>query len=180
MGLTAYYLDEPDRKVDTELLDRLGVVHWNLDPTMYENDPELEKIREERGYTYVDYVDSSKMPNLQDKINTFLIEHLHEDEEIRYFLNGSGYFDLRNEFEEKQPWIRIHGKPGDLIVLPAGIYHRFLPDEKMYFHVMRLFVGEPVWTPYNREDEGTDAKPSRSHYVSNFIKPSLKQAGEQA
>ena len=51
-----------------------GVLHWNLDPSKYENDPELNKIREERKYTYHDFVDSSKMPNLKEKLATFLIE----------------------------------------------------------------------------------------------------------
>ena len=43
--------------------------------------------------------------------------HIHDDEEIRFFLEGSGYFDVRNGLDAKEPWIRIHGKPGDLIVL---------------------------------------------------------------
>jgi 1,2-dihydroxy-3-keto-5-methylthiopentene dioxygenase len=30
----------------------LGVLHWVLDADAYETDPELKKIRKERGYDY--------------------------------------------------------------------------------------------------------------------------------
>jgi hypothetical protein len=28
-----------------------------------------------------------------------------------------------------------------------------MPDEAMSFYVMRLFCGEPIWTPFNRKKE---------------------------
>ncbi|KAI3979804.1 hypothetical protein MKX01_013899 [Papaver californicum] len=122
------------------------------DADNYETDEELKKIRAERGYTYVDFCDlcPERMPNYEQKIKSFFEEHLHTDEEIRYCVDGSGYFDVRDENEK---WIRVWVKKGGMIVLPAGMYHRFTLDSGNYIKAMRLFVGEPVWTPYNRHHD---------------------------
>lgn len=35
------------------LSPELGVLYWHLNPSDYENDEELRKIRESRGYSYM-------------------------------------------------------------------------------------------------------------------------------
>lgn len=54
---------------------------------------------------------------------------------------------------------------------PAAYTVRLLPrsftlDDKNYLSAMRLFVGDPVWTPWNRKDAGVDEMPARKQYIS--------------
>ena len=117
------------------------------------------------GYSYADIISvrPDLLPGYDEKIKAFFEEHIHDAEEIRYIIDGSGYFDIRDK-EDK--WIRIWIKKGDLMTLPEGSYHRFTCDETDFIQAMRLFIGQPVWTPFNRPQED---HASRKFYIDNYM-----------
>lgn len=133
----------PNVEVTASELADLGVLQWTCDPAS-EMD-KIEEITKERSYSSRDIITISKekLPNYEEKLKIFFTEHLHDDgkpalipEEIRYILEGEGYFDIRNQKDE---WVRILCGKGDMIILPAGSYHRFTLSETNYVQAMRLF-----------------------------------------
>jgi len=156
----------PNVSCPLQKLRDIGVIFWKLNADNYEHDDQYQTIRRVRGYSYEDLVDihADRLPGYEEKIKSFYLEHIHDDEEIRFVVDGSGYFDVRDADDR---WIRIKCLKGDMIVLPAGIYHRFTLDTKNYIKALRLFTGEPVWVPYNRPE--CDSRPARAEYVGKFI-----------
>lgn len=170
---------DPNESVNITDLRKIGISYWKLDADSFEYpikavpwdpddalDPDLMKIRDHRGYSYADIitVHPDHLPGYEDKVKSFFEEHIHDAEEIRYVISGSGFFDVR---DTKDRWVRVHVKKGDLMTLPEGIYHRFTTDENDIIHAMRLFKGVPVWTPINRP---CDDHPSRQVFVKEYIK----------
>jgi 1,2-dihydroxy-3-keto-5-methylthiopentene dioxygenase len=178
MTITAWLMDteESDQRlqhraagesdVSLDMIAKLGVLHWSGINGV--DDPRLAEIKAERGYTYTDVISvhPDTLPDFENKIKNFFREHIHYDEEIRFCVEGSGYFDVRGPSDE---WIRITLEAGDMIVLPEGIYHRFTCDDKDYIKAMRLFVGAPIWTPYNRDEIDQLKDASRLKYVASFL-----------
>jgi len=144
-----------------DVYEKTGVEYFKFDADTHENNEEYAELKKKRGYSYEDSIEISrdKLPNYDEKLKMFYSEHIHSDEEIRFIVGGGGYFDVRNKEDQ---WIRIYVEKNDLLVLPAGIYHRFTIDKSDYIKAKRLFVGEPVWTPINRP-EG-DGHPAHVEY----------------
>lgn len=124
------------RPVSESYLESIGVLYRHC-PTI----DIVDKLAAERGYKNRDEVCVSPQTMgdvYEEKVKTFFSEHLHEDEEIRYIRDGEGYFDVRGQEDE---WVRIRLSKDDLIILPAGIYHRFTTDDKnVSFYVFLYFA----------------------------------------
>jgi 1,2-dihydroxy-3-keto-5-methylthiopentene dioxygenase len=158
----------PNKEVSLSYLAEFGVLYWHFEGEDPSEHAELAKVKVDRGYTYTDTVriHPSTLPDYEKKLKIFFEEHLHLDEEIRLCLEGSGYFDVRDKLDR---WVRIAVEKGDMIILPAGMYHRFTLDSSNFIKALRLFVGEPIWTPYNRVEKGVDELPARSAYIKQFL-----------
>ncbi|RUS69651.1 hypothetical protein EGW08_022589 [Elysia chlorotica] len=124
-------------------------------------------MKELRGYCFDEVITLSKGAgeDVDKMIEEEEREHLHEYEEARIVLEGSGYFDVRDRCEN---FIRIEVKPGDMLIIPAGLYHRCVLDEKNNLKFRRLFPGLcPDWTPYYKPD--ADKHPARKRYVTRYL-----------
>ncbi|KAH0562991.1 1,2-dihydroxy-3-keto-5-methylthiopentene dioxygenase [Trichoglossum hirsutum] len=111
------------RPADAGYLSKLGVLYHHC-PSL----SQVDALAAKRSYRNRDeiVVSPERMGDAyEEKVKMFFNEHLHEDEEIRYILDGEGFFDVRDESDE---WVRIRVEKDDLIILPAGIYHRFTTD----------------------------------------------------
>jgi 1,2-dihydroxy-3-keto-5-methylthiopentene dioxygenase len=94
----------------TTLVERLPRITW---PSL---ESSVDKLAAERSYKNRDVITVSpeKMGEVyEEKVKMFFNEHLHEDEEIRYIRDGTGFFDVRSEGDE---WVRIQLEKDDLIV----------------------------------------------------------------
>ncbi|TVY44695.1 1,2-dihydroxy-3-keto-5-methylthiopentene dioxygenase [Lachnellula subtilissima] len=154
-------LHDSGRAVDPAYLSNLGVLYYHIS-----DEKDVDRLAAERSYKNRDLITVSpeKMGAVyEEKVKSFFHEHLHEDEEIRYIRDGTGFFDVRSEGDE---WVRIYLEKDDLIILPAGIYHRFTTDSKNYIMATRLFKEEPKWTPLNRGPE-VDVNPFRKEYLQS-------------
>ncbi|CCK70639.1 acireductone dioxygenase (Ni2+-requiring) KNAG_0E03850 [Huiozyma naganishii CBS 8797] len=147
-------------------LGKLGVF-YKFCPTM----PAVDELAAQRQYKNRDSVELSPesfhndTEKMMQQLRIFYQEHLHDDEEIRYIVGGSGYFDLRHPKNEQ--WIRCEVHAGDLLVIPAGIYHRFTVTTDNYIKAVRLFKDEPRWEAHNKSAE-TDKSASRVQYLQTI------------
>ena len=145
--MRAYLLDQPTRTFGAEQLREFGVLHERLPVTARET--EMARIKSHYGYRDQDEVSlSTDMPNLEEICAKFDKEHCHTLDEVRFVVDGEGIFDVRDRSDQ---WVRIVVEPGDLIIIPARMYHRFFLTEAKKIRCVRLFLNHEGWTPLYRD-----------------------------
>ena len=109
----------------------------------------LDTLKDERGYIQQDEVAlSPETPNIDAICAKFVDEHLHDDDEVRFVLEGEGIVDIRSRDDR---YMRVVVEPGDLIVVPANRHHRFMLTESKAIRCVRLFKDASGWVPRYRE-----------------------------
>jgi 1,2-dihydroxy-3-keto-5-methylthiopentene dioxygenase len=71
----------------------------------------------------------------------FLSEHTHAEDEVRFFVEGSGLFCLH--LAERV--VLVTCERGDLLSVPAGTRHWFDMGPRPSFSAIRLFINPSGW-----------------------------------
>ena len=146
--MRAYRLEQPNVSVPPEALATRGVLSWSVPAEESSRAELIEHIKREHGYVAEDFVElKPDMPNLDEICAKFDKEHFHTEDEVRYVVAGEGIFDVRDGEDQ---WVRIEVTPGDMIVIPARMYHRFHLTEQKQIRCMRLFANHDGWAPLYR------------------------------
>jgi 1,2-dihydroxy-3-keto-5-methylthiopentene dioxygenase len=79
----------------------------------------------------------------------FLSEHIHTEDEIRFFVHGAGNFIMH---VDGQVW-DAHCVQGDLISVPAGTRHWFDAGDQPFFTALRVFSDMSGWVAHFTGDD---------------------------
>jgi 1,2-dihydroxy-3-keto-5-methylthiopentene dioxygenase len=103
---------------------------------------DIDRLIGEKGYQSLDVIsltpDHPERAALRQK---FLSEHTHSEDEVRFFVAGSGQFTLHIAGKVYD----ILCEQGDLIGVPDGTRHWFDMSESPSFVAIRLFTNKEGW-----------------------------------
>ena len=122
---------------------------------------DIDRLMGEAGYHAVDVI--SLAPDHPDRAalrQKFLGEHTHSEDEVRFFVAGSGQFTLHVDGKVYD----VLCEKGDLIGVPDGTRHWFDMSESPSFVAIRLFTNKEGWvanfTGYDIADRFPRMQPS--------------------
>jgi 1,2-dihydroxy-3-keto-5-methylthiopentene dioxygenase len=100
------------------------------------------RLMQECGYQTADVISLTKdNPDKAALRQKFLNEHIHDEDEVRFFVDGRGLFYLHAAG-------KVYGvlcEKGDLISVPAGTTHWFDMGAEPHLACIRLFTDPAGW-----------------------------------
>jgi 1,2-dihydroxy-3-keto-5-methylthiopentene dioxygenase len=150
--MKAHWMDDSGKmseNIDVATLRAEGVLYDQLDLEPARHQGPLQIFKDGQGYVQEDEVAlRPDNPKLDEICAKFLDEHCHDEDEVRFVLDGAGIFDIRSRGDR---WMRVEVEAGDLIVVPAGRWHRFLLTDARSIRAVRLFKDAAGWVPHYRQ-----------------------------
>jgi 1,2-dihydroxy-3-keto-5-methylthiopentene dioxygenase len=135
-------------------LERIGVgfEQWRAAQAVTPGDPpekvmeayraDIDRLVAERGFRTVDVVSiAPDNPNREEMRRKFLDEHYHKEDEVRFFVAGSGLFTLHVEDRVYE----VLCEAGDLVAVPDGTRHWFDMGPEPSFVAIRFFTEPDGW-----------------------------------
>jgi 1,2-dihydroxy-3-keto-5-methylthiopentene dioxygenase len=110
---------------------------------------EIERLKAQGGYVTADVIDvRPQTPGLEAMLNKFNSEHWHDEDEVRFIIEGRGIFHIR---PRQGPVVAIEVQAGDLLRVPRGTWHWFDLCQERRIRAIRLFQDHSGWTPHYTE-----------------------------
>ena len=113
----------------------------------------VDQLKARGGYTTADVIDvRPQTPGLDAMLARFNREHWHDEDEVRFIVEGRGLFHI------SPPGglvFAIEVEAGDLIRVPRGTHHWFDLCSDRRIRAIRLFQDPSGWTP-QYTDSGVD------------------------
>ena len=86
-----------------------------------------------------------RTPGLEGMLARFNSEHWHDEDEVRFIVEGRGLFHIH---PTHGPVFAIEVEAGDLIRVPKGTHHWFDLCADRRIRAIRLFQDPSGWTPH--------------------------------
>jgi 1,2-dihydroxy-3-keto-5-methylthiopentene dioxygenase len=116
---------------------------------------EIDQLKKKGGYVTADVIAvTAATPGLDAMLAKFSREHWHDEDEVRFIIQGHGVFHVH---PNDSPVVAIEVEAGDLIRVPRGTLHWFDLCADRQIRAIRLFQDPAGWTP-QYSDSGVDAK----------------------
>src|SRR6184192_137440 len=107
---------------------------------------DIEKLKARGGYVTADVINvNPQTPGLDAMLAKFCREHWHDEDEVRFVVQGRGVFHVH---PKDSPVVAIEVEPGDLIRVPRGTLHWFDLCTDRQIRCIRLFQDPTGWTPW--------------------------------
>lgn len=114
----------------------------------------VDELKASGAYTTADVIDvTPATPGLDTMLARFNREHWHDEDEVRFIVEGRGLFHIS---PPSGPVFAIEVEAGDLIRVPRGTKHWFDLCADRRIRAIRLFQDQSGWTPHYTES-GVDA-----------------------
>jgi len=131
---------------------------------------EIDRLKESGGYVTADVIDvQPHTPGLTEMLAKFNREHTHDDDEVRFIIEGRGLFHIH---PNNGPVAAIEVEAGDLIRVPSGTLHWFNLCGDRRIRAIRLFKDPAGWSP-NYSGSGVDANFQPLCFGPAYIQPTV-------
>ena len=165
-------LSTRDRARMAHELHAIGVAfeQWETSQPVQAGDPpeaimaayraDIDRLVADRGFRTVDVVSiAPDNPNRAEMRRKFLDEHFHKEDEVRFFVAGSGLFTLHVEDKVYE----LLCEAGDLVAVPDSMTHWFDMGAEPSFVAIRFFTEPDGWVGHFT---GTDIAQKFPRYES--------------